>query len=96
MTEVIFLGMKLLISLASLLIAGVAVRAYGRYGNRPLLFVAIDFFLIALGDGLEGLLTEFTDMDLYQASLIHAALTLTGLMSVIYSLCDGNLKEFTP
>lgn len=54
------------------------------------------FFPDRAGAGLEGLLTEFTDMDLYQASLIHAALTLTGLMSVIYSLCDGNLKEFTP
>lgn len=92
MIHVEFVFLKLLTMVIGLVVAYAAFRAYVRYDSRPLLFVAIGFVLISLGEGFEGLLFDFTPLSLYQASIAHSVLMVAGMVLILYSIYGGTSR----
>lgn len=85
-----FVFLKLLTMVIGLVVAYAAYCAYTRYQSRPLAYVAAGFVLISLGEGLEGLLFDFTPFTLYQASIVHSVLMVTGMALILYSIYGGS------
>lgn len=84
-----FVFLKFLTMAIGFLVAFAAFRAYKRYSSRPLLYVAIGFILISLGEGFEGFLFDFTELTLYQASIVHSVLMVIGMILILYSIYGG-------
>ena len=86
MIHIEFVFLKLATMLVGFVVAYAAFVGYRRYESRPLLFVAIGFVLISLGEGLEGVLFDFTPLSLYQASIVHSLLMISGMLAILYSI----------
>jgi len=67
-----------------------AYRGFTRNRSKPLLYVAVGFALITLGNLVEGLLYVTGIMqDLVPATGIGTAITIIGFVSIIYSIYSG-------
>ena len=67
-----------------------AYRGYTRNRSKPLLYVAVGFALITLGNLVEGLLyVLFHVTDLVVATGIGTAITIIGFVAIIYSIYSG-------
>lgn len=95
MIHIEFVFLKLLTMGIGLLVAYAAYRAYTRHQSRPLAYVAAGFVLISLGEGIEGILFDFTPLTLYQASLVHSVLMVVGMVLILYSIYGGSTTYVT-
>ena len=86
MIHIEFVFLTLATMIVGFVVAYAAFRGYRRHGTRPLLYVAFGFALISLGEGLEGLLFDFTSLSLYQASIVHSVLMVSGMLAILYSI----------
>lgn len=91
-----FVFLKLVTLSLGLIVAYAAYRAFRRYHNRPLLYVAIGFAFIGTGAGLEGLLFHFTSLSLYWASLVHTGFMAIGMAWILYSIYGGSTPQSGP
>jgi len=60
--------------------------AYARMRSRMMLYISVGFGLVTLGTLIEGLLFEFLGYSLEQVHMVQLAITLTGLLTLLYAL----------
>jgi uncharacterized membrane protein (DUF441 family) len=63
-----------------------AYKGYRRNKSQPLLYVALGFGLITAGTILEGTLFVIFQIDLRAALAAGTVLTVTGFLSIVYSI----------
>ncbi|WP_267643096.1 DUF7521 family protein [Haloarchaeobius amylolyticus] len=77
---------KLLVIFIGTFIAYRAYTGYRDHGSEPMLYLAVGFGLISLASGIEGLLFEVVNVDIFLASTIQTAIALLGMVTILYSL----------
>jgi len=63
-----------------------AYKGYKRNASKPLLYVSLGFVLITAGTVVEGILYVIFSSDLLIAIIAGAAITVIGLVAIIYSI----------
>ncbi|WP_433633549.1 DUF7521 family protein [Halomicrococcus sp. NG-SE-24] len=77
---------KIVVVVIGLLIARQSYRAYLRYENRPMLYLAIGFAIISVGAVIEAVLYEVMNLSIFYAGMIQTTIVAIGMVAILYSL----------
>ncbi|KZN22643.1 hypothetical protein A4G99_19525 [Haladaptatus sp. R4] len=77
---------KIVVMILGVLIALQSYRAYRRYENQPMLFLAIGFVIISIGAVIEGILFDIVNMSIFYSGLIQSIIVIIGMGFILYSL----------
>jgi hypothetical protein len=87
---------RLLVLFLGLSIVVLSYVAYTRMKSRMMLFISVGFGLITLGTLVEGLLYELLRYSLEQVHVVELAISLAGLLTLLYALRIMKEKPITP
>lgn len=77
---------KVIVVALGLFISLQGYRAYKRYRNRAMFFLAIGFFTISIGAVTEGVLYDVVDFSIFSAGMIQTVIVAIGMLSILYSI----------
>ncbi|EFW91453.1 hypothetical protein ZOD2009_13836 [Haladaptatus paucihalophilus DX253] len=77
---------KIIVIILGVLIALQSYRAYRRYDNQPMLFLAIGFVMISIGAVIEGILFDIANVSIFYSGMIQSIIVIVGMGFVLYSL----------
>ncbi|MFH5802343.1 hypothetical protein [Haladaptatus sp. DYF46] len=77
---------KIIVIILGALIALQSYRAYKRYNNQPMLYLAIGFVTISIGAVIEGILFDLANVSIFYSGMIQSIIVIIGMGFVLYSL----------
>lgn len=77
---------KIIVILLGILIAAQSYRAYKRYDNQPMFFLAIGFVVISIGSVIEGILFDIANVSIFYSGMIQSIIVIVGMGFILYSL----------
>lgn len=77
---------KIIVIILGVLIALQSYRAYKRYNNQPMLYLAIGFVTISIGAVIEGILFDIANVSIFYSGMIQSVIVIIGMGFVLYSL----------
>lgn len=77
---------KIIVVILGVLIALQSYRAYRRYDNQPMLYLAIGFVTISIGAVIEGILFDIANVSIFYSGMIQSIIVIVGMSFILYSL----------
>lgn len=87
---------KLVVLTVGFFIAFQAYRGYVRHGSVAMRYLSVGFAFISVGTVVEGLLFEFTGLNIFLAGVIQTIISALGMLIILYSLYGDHIAPSEP
>lgn len=77
---------KIIVILLGLFISYQAYLGYRQHDSGAMLYLAIGFVLISVASGIEGILFELFQVDIFLAGTVQTIIAGLGMLTILYSL----------